>query len=114
MEYQTVIDKSESELTNGAGKTELQNLLNQAPFPDTSTLSPETQRGIIKQAIAISGHTPRTPFLQDNNNDYIEHKSSIEMIYPDGKTGFQEDAGMTNFGGGFTTVSYTHLRAHET
>ena len=82
LEYQTVIDKPESELTNGAQKTELQNLLNQAPFPDTATLSPETQREIINQAIAISGHTPRTPFLQDNNNDYIEHKSSIEMIYP--------------------------------
>lgn len=112
LEYQTVIDKSESELTNGAEKTELQNLLNQAPFPDTATLSPETQREIINQAIAISGHTPRTPFLQDNNNDYIEHKSSIEMIYPDGKPGFQEDAGMTNFGGGYTNFTKKSFRLY--
>ncbi|HAN83955.1 MAG TPA: hypothetical protein DCQ59_12080, partial [Verrucomicrobiales bacterium] len=112
LEYQTVIDKSESQLTNGVEKTDLQNLLNQAPFPDTAAISPETQREIIDKAIAISGHTPRTPFLEDSNNDYIEHKSSIEMIYPDGKPGFQEDAGMTNFGGGYTNFTKKSFRLY--
>ncbi|MGI9266254.1 MAG: chitobiase/beta-hexosaminidase C-terminal domain-containing protein, partial [Akkermansiaceae bacterium] len=112
LEYQTVIDKSESQLTNGVEKTDLQNLLNQAPFPDTAAISPETQREIIDKAIAISGHTPRTPFLEDSNNDYIEHKSSIEMIYPNGKPGFQEDAGMTNFGGGYTNFTKKSFRLY--
>ncbi|MEN8865945.1 MAG: lamin tail domain-containing protein [Akkermansiaceae bacterium] len=111
-EYQTVINKTEGQLADGQEKIDLQNLLNQAPFPDASTMSPEEQREIIDKAIAISEHTPRTPFLQDSNNDYIEHKSSIEMIYPDGTPGFQEDAGMTNFGGGFTNFAKKSFRLY--
>ncbi len=111
-DYQTVIDKTEGQLVDGQEKTDLQNLLNQAPFPDASAMSPETQREIIEKAISISEHTPRTPFLQDTNNDYIEHKSSIEMIYPDGTRGFQEDAGLTNFGGGFTNFAKKSFRLY--
>lgn len=109
-EYQTVIDKSESQLVNGEAKAALQALVNQAPLPDASTMSPEKQREIIEQAITASAHTPQIPFLQDGNNDYIEHKSSVEMIYPDGSPGFQEDAGLSNFGGGFTNFAKKSFR----
>lgn len=111
-EYRTVINKTESQLLDGPDKTDLINLLNQAPFPDAASISPETQREIIDKAIAISEHTPRIPFLQDGSNDYIEHKSSIEMIYPDGTPGFQEDAGLTNFGGGFTNFTKKSFRLY--
>jgi hypothetical protein len=109
---QTVINKSEAQLVDGQEKTDLQNLLNQAPFPDASGMSPETRREIIEKAISISEHTPRIPFLDDSNNDYIEHKSSIEMIFPDGTRGFQEDAGLTNFGGGFTNFDKKNFRLY--
>ena len=111
-EYRTVIDKSEDQLVDGQEKTDLHNLLNQAPFPDTAAMSPETQREIIDKASFISEYIPRTPFLQDSNNDYIEHKSSIEMIYPDGTPGFQEDAGLANFGGGFTNFTKKSFRLY--
>ena len=112
VEYRTVINKTESQLANGAAKTDLRNLINQIPFPDAATLSPEAQRDIIQKAITASEHTPRIPFLQDGNNDYIEHKSSVELIYPDGTRGFQEDAGMSNFGGGFTNFAKKSFRLY--
>jgi len=111
-DYQTVVDKTEGQLLNGQEKTDLKNLLTQAPFPDASGISPETRREIIEKAKSISEHTPRIPFLQDSNNDYIEHKSSIEMIYPDGTRGFQEDAGLANFGGGFTNFDKKSFRLY--
>lgn len=111
-EYRTVINKTESQLANGPAKTDLRNLINQIPFPDAASLSPEAQRDIIQKAITASEHTPRIPFLQDGNNDYIEHKSSVEMIYPDGTRGFQEDAGMSNFGGGFTNFAKKSFRLY--
>lgn len=109
---QIVIDKGEAQLVDGQEKIDLQNLLNQVPFPDTSEMFPETRREVIEKAISISGHTPRIPFVDDSNNDYIEHKSSIEMIYPEGTPGFQEDAGLTNFGGGFTNFSKKSFRLY--
>jgi len=111
-EYRTVIDKSDGQLMGGTAKSALANLLNQAPFPDASEMSPEERREIIQNAITASEHDARVPFLEDSNNDYIEHKSSIEWIYPDGSEGFQEDAGMTNFGGGFTNFAKKSFRLY--
>ena len=112
VEYRMVINKTESQLANGAAKTDLRNLINQIPFPDAATLSPEVKRDIIQKAITASEHTLASPFLQDGNNDYIEHKSSVELIYPDGTRGFQEDAGMSNFGGGFTNFAKKSFRLY--
>ena len=111
-QYLTVIDKSDSQLVGGAAKSALTNLLNQVPFPDASEMSPEDQREIIQNAITASDHDPRIPFVEDSANDYIEHKSSIEWIYPDGSPGFQEDAGLTNFGGGFTNFAKKSFRLY--
>ena len=111
-ERQTVVDKAEGQLVSGQGQTDLKNLLNQVPFPDTSAMSPETRREIIGKAISISEYTPRTPYLQDSNNNYIENKSSIEMIFPDGTAGFHEEGGLTNFGGGFTNFEKKSFRVY--
>lgn len=111
-EYRVVVDKNASELVNGPAKTALQNLVGQVPLPDAAEMSPEARQEIMDLAIAASEHTPRIPFLQDSNNDYIEHKSSIEMIYPDGTRGFQEDAGLANFGGGFTNFTKKSFRLY--
>ncbi|MGI9241963.1 MAG: chitobiase/beta-hexosaminidase C-terminal domain-containing protein, partial [Verrucomicrobiales bacterium] len=107
-----VIDKDEDELLNGQEKADLKTLLSQSPFPDASSMSPEAKRDIIGKAIAASEHSPSTPFLDDNNNDYIEHKSSVEMIFPDGTPGFQEEGGLTNFGGGFTNFDKKSFRLY--
>jgi hypothetical protein len=111
-EYRTVVDKSANQLATGAAKSDLQSLVNRVPFPEASNLSPEAQREIIQKAFTAAEYNPRIPFLQDNNNDYIEHKSSIEMIYPDGTPGFQEDAGLSNFGGGFTNFAKKSFRVY--
>lgn len=111
-EYRTVVDKSAAQLENGPEKTELLSLLNRVPFPEADTLPPESQREIIQKALTASDHTPRIPFVQDSNNDYIEHKSSVEMIYPDGTRGFQEEAGLANFGGGFTNFDKKSFRLY--
>ncbi len=109
---QIVINKVETQLVDGPEKIDLQNLLNQVPFPDAAEMFPETRRDVIEKALKISGHTPSIPFIDDSNNDYIEHKSSIEMIYPDGTSGFQEDAGLANFGGGFTNFPKKSFRLY--
>lgn len=111
-DYQTVIDRSESQIANGAAKSELISLINLIPFPDAATMSPERQREIIQLAVTATGHNPRIPFLQDGANDYIENRTSVEMIYPDGSSGFQEDAGISNFGGGFTNFAKKSFRLY--
>ena len=41
-----------------------------------------------------------------------ERKLSVEMIFPDGTAGFQEDAGVTHFGGYFTNFSKKSFRLY--
>jgi hypothetical protein len=61
----------------------------------------------------ISLVTQNASFLNPNaGNDYGEYKSSIEMIFADGTPGFQEDAGMTNFGGRFTRFDKKSFRLY--
>ena len=43
-------------------------------------------------------------------NTEDERELSVEMIFPDGSTGFQEDAGVTHFGGYFTNFSKKSFR----
>lgn len=107
-----VVDKADASLVDAEVKSELLALLNQSPFPDASGFTPEMQREVIDKAILVSGHDPRIPFVEDSNNDYIEHKASIEMIYPDGSSGFQEEAGLANFGGGFTNFPKKSFRLY--
>ena len=45
-----------------------------------------------------------------NNED--EKPLSIEMIFPDGKKGFQENAGVTHYGGYFTNFSKKSFRIY--
>ncbi len=67
----------------------------------------------LKAVPTISLVTENTAFLNENaGNDYNEYKSSIEMIYPDASPGFQEDAGMTNFGGRFTNFDKKSFRLY--
>lgn len=65
----------------------------------------------LKAVPTISLVTQNASFLNPNAaNDYGEYKSSIEMIYADDSPGFQEDAGMTNFGGRFTRFDKKSFR----
>jgi len=105
-----VADKSEGNLVNEEFKAKLLALLNKNPFPQVSDLSPEEVREIVDQALIVANHDPRIPIFEDSNNDYLEHKASVEMIYPDGRTGFQEYAGLLNFGGGFTNFPKKSFR----
>ena len=67
----------------------------------------------LKAVPTISLVTENTNFLNKNAaNDYGEYKSSIEMIYADASPGFQEDAGMTNFGGRFTRFDKKSFRLY--
>ena len=45
-------------------------------------------------------------------NTTEERKLSVEMIFPDGSSGFQEDAGVTHFGGYFTNFSKKSFRLY--
>ena len=110
MEYRMVINKTESQLANGAAKTDLRNLINQI-LSRCRHLESRGQTGHHSESHHGRKHS-RIPFLQDGNNDYIEHKSSVELIYPDGTRGFQEDAGMSNFGGGFTNFAKKSFRLY--
>ena len=52
-----------------------------------------------------------TPFLvETDQNVRTEVQTSVEMIYPDGTPGFQEDAGLSNFGGRFTNFRKKSFR----
>ena len=107
---QIVVDKSEAQLVNGQALADLKDLFTDG-LPDASEMSPETRREIIDKAFAVAAFTPNKPFT-DGQNDYSEHKGSIEMIYPDGTPGFQEDGGLTNFGGGFTNFAKKSFRVY--
>lgn len=67
----------------------------------------------LKAVPTISLVTQNANFLNPSaGNDYGEYKSSIEMIYPDARPGFQEDAGLTNFGGRFTRFNKKSFRLY--
>ena len=52
-----------------------------------------------------------TPFMnEDGPNFRTDTQTSIEMIHPDGTPGFQEDAGLSNFGGRFTNFDKKSFR----
>ena len=44
-----------------------------------------------------------SPFTNESSgNIRSESPASVEMIFPDGRTGFQENAGLKHFGGYYT------------
>jgi hypothetical protein len=57
-------------------------------------------------SISLVVETPGTLNTED------ERKLSVEMIFPDGTPGFQEDAGVTHFGGYYTNFSKKSFRLY--
>ena len=65
----------------------------------------------LKAVPSISLITQNAGFLNEGgNNIREEYPASIEMIYPDGREGFQEDAGLSNYGGRFTNFRKKSFR----
>jgi len=61
-------------------------------------------------SISIVTDNP-APFQNENGaNVRVETQTSVEMIYPDGTPGFQEDGGLSNFGGRFTNFPKKSFR----
>ena len=61
-------------------------------------------------SISIVADNP-APFQNENGaNVRVETQTSVEMIYPDGTPGFQEDGGLSNFGGRFTNFPKKSFR----
>jgi len=59
----------------------------------------------------ISLVTSNTAFLNEGGrNIREEHPASIEMIFPDGTPGFQENAGLSNYGGRYTNFRKKSFR----
>ena len=60
---------------------------------------------------SISLITQNSSFLNERGgNIREEYPASIEMIFPDGREGFQEDGGLSNYGGRFTNFRKKSFR----
>ncbi len=65
----------------------------------------------LKAVPTISLVTENTGFLNEGaGNIRSEHQTSVEMIFPDGSPGFQEDGGLSNYGGRFTNFRKKSFR----
>ena len=65
----------------------------------------------LKAVPSISLITQNSGFLNEGgSNIREEYPASIEMIYPDGREGFQEDGGISNYGGRFTNFRKKNFR----
>jgi hypothetical protein len=65
----------------------------------------------LKAVPTISLVTENTRFLnQGASNIRDEHQASVEMIFPDGTPGFQEDGGLSNYGGRYTNFPKKSFR----
>jgi len=65
----------------------------------------------LKAVPTISLVTENTGFLNESaGNIRSEHQTSIEMMFPDGTSGFQEDGGLSNYGGRFTNFRKKSFR----
>ncbi len=65
----------------------------------------------LRAVPSISLITQNSGFLNEGgSNIREEYPASIEMIFPDGREGFQEDAGLSNYGGRFTNFRKKSFR----
>jgi hypothetical protein len=65
----------------------------------------------LKAVPTISLVTGNTGFLNEGaGNIRSEHQTSVEMMFPDGSPGFQEDGGLSNYGGRFTNFRKKSFR----
>ena len=65
----------------------------------------------LKAVPTISLVTQNTAFLNESRgNIREEYQSSIEMIFPDGTPGFQENGGLSNYGGRYTNFRKKSFR----
>ena len=65
----------------------------------------------LKAVPSISIATPNTAFMNEGGaNIRTEFASSVEMIFPDGRSGFQENGGLSNYGGRFTNFRKKSFR----
>jgi len=65
----------------------------------------------LKAVPTISLVTGNTGFLNEGaGNIRSEHQTSIEMMFPDGTPGFQEDGGLSNYGGRYTNFRKKSFR----
>ncbi|MEN8870475.1 MAG: FN3 associated domain-containing protein [Akkermansiaceae bacterium] len=65
----------------------------------------------LKAVPTISLVTENTGFLNETaGNIRSEHQTSVEMMFPDGTPGFQEDGGLSNYGGRFTNFRKKSFR----
>ena len=65
----------------------------------------------LKAVPTISLVTENTGFEDETaGNIRSEHRASVEMIFPDGTEGFQEDGGLSNYGGRFTNFRKKSFR----
>ena len=65
----------------------------------------------LKAVPTISLVTPNAAFLNEGGgNIREEYQSSIEMIFPDGTPGFQENGGLSNYGGRYTNFRKKSFR----
>ena len=65
----------------------------------------------LKAVPSISLITQNSGFLNEGgSNIREEYPASIEMIYPDGREGFQENGGISNYGGRFTNFRKKSFR----
>lgn len=65
----------------------------------------------LKAVPTISLVTPNAAFLNEGgSNIREEYQTSIEMIFPDGTPGFQENGGLSNYGGRYTNFRKKSFR----
>lgn len=65
----------------------------------------------LRAVPTISLVTENTGFLNETaGNIRSEHQASVEMMFPDGTPGFQEDGGLSNYGGRFTNFRKKSFR----
>lgn len=65
----------------------------------------------LKAVPTVSLVTTNTGFLNEGgSNIREEYASSVEMIFPDGREGFQENGGLSNYGGRFTNFRKKSFR----
>jgi hypothetical protein len=65
----------------------------------------------LKSVPTISLVTSNTAFENETlGNIRVEHPTSVEMIFPDGTPGFQENGGLSNYGGRFTNFRKKSFR----
>ena len=65
----------------------------------------------LKAVPTISLVTPNAAFLNEGgSNIREEYQTSIEMIFPDGTHGFQENGGLSNYGGRYTNFRKKNFR----